>query len=57
MHEIKKKYCKKLLKISGEYPKRRVIAQYKNRERKAQTNTVIALASILKVANWKKIIV
>lgn len=57
MHEIKKEYCEKLLKISGKYPKRKVIEQYENGERKAYTNTVIALASILGEADWKKIIV
>lgn len=57
MYVIKSEFCEKLLKLSVEgYPKRNVIKEYMNRNRKVQENTVRALAALLNQDDWEKLV-
>jgi hypothetical protein len=60
MYTIKKDVCDDLLKISDDgmegYPNRQIIEEYKDGSRKAQENTVRALAALLKVDDWKELV-
>lgn len=61
MYVIKSNYCQILLDHSNRnnnvYPKRKVIEKYKRRDRKAQENTVRALAAHLNVSNWRDLVI
>lgn len=57
MYIIIRKYLEELLKLSDKgYPNQSVIKMYMNEERKAQKNTVRALAAILKEDNWEELV-
>ena len=59
MYFIKSEFCEKLIEIfSNDFPKRRIFEEYMNRSRKAQENTVRALAAQLGVdeKDWKELV-